>query len=58
MSIGIIGSIKSRIEQVCELCPSKYCADCKISVKTNSRRIIVNGMSRKIERVERIPNLV
>jgi len=46
----------AQIEQVCELCPSKYCVQCKINVKTNGKKFVIDGVSRKIERIESIPN--
>ena len=54
--MGAMKEIAAQIEQICEICPSKYCADCKISVKTNGKQILVNGFTRKIEKVERTPN--
>lgn len=45
----------SQIEQVCESCPSRYCAGCKIKIKLDGENITVNGFTRKIEKVEKTP---
>lgn len=54
--MGMMKQISTQIEQVCEVCPSKYCDGCKIHIKTNTRRILVNGFTKKIEKVEKVPN--
>lgn len=48
--------VASQIKQICELCPSKYCVDCKIQVKNRGRNIFINGVTKKIERVEKTLN--
>lgn len=50
--------VSMQVETACDLCSSKYCVGCKITVRQEDRRITVNGQTRKIERVERIPNFV
>ncbi len=46
----------AQIKQICELCPSKYCVDCKIQVKSRGKNIFINGASRKIERGQKTLN--
>lgn len=48
--------IETQIEQVCELCPSKYCVGCVISVRIPGKDIIVNGVTREVVSVKEVPN--
>lgn len=50
--IDVMSEVASHIDYVCNVCPSKYCVDCKISVRVEGKNIIVNGKTREIERVE------
>jgi len=51
-------ALDKQIAQVCEVCPSQQCYECTIVVRTESKRIVISGMTRMIEEVERIPNFV
>jgi len=56
--MGEMKELTTQIEQVCELCPSKYCVGCKISVKIPGQNIIVNGATREIESIKQVPNFI
>ena len=47
--------IAQQVAQACGACGSKYCIGCKITVRKGCKRVVVNGITRRVERVERMP---
>jgi len=54
--MGRMAELAVNVEQVCELCSSKYCKMCKITVRQEGQKVVVNGYTKEIEKVIRIPN--
>jgi len=50
--------MRMRVAMACESCSSKYCVGCKITIRQENQRIIVNGQTRKVEKIEQIPSFV
>ena len=49
-------TLSSQINQLCYMCGSKECFNCKISIQETGQVVTVNGYTKEIEKIETVPH--
>jgi hypothetical protein len=51
--MGVMKDIYTQAKEVCSWCKSNFCEGCKISLQVRNDRVVLNGVTREVEEVEK-----